>query len=334
VVLDHVLDRQALHAHHLVFVDDARGELVLVVPPTISDTSMDVGDFETGLCPILAPLLLPGMSPLGLHQFLLILGKVCGVAHGFPCREGNHRLDAKIEPDHLLHDGKRLDIIGDQDGDKVAVGTIPGDRNRTGFAALWQGAMESNIQRRVHPGKHEGLSIPREGVGGIGSRLLVVFFLESGILRTAFKEVSKSTVQVTQGLLQGNSRDIPKPGILVFESRQHGRKIVVVQALSMLEIGRLASRKTPIVDEAAASERLSKYPLLRSRRVEPILVGSLRLLAHGLVAFLLLFHLLLKRVDYLVISRSLVLFDNFLESLQKSRVNVELKALCLNTGSL
>ncbi len=44
--------------------------------------------------------------------------------------------------------------------------------------------------------------------------------------------------------------------------------------------------------------------------------------------------MLLKSVDDLAISRSLVLFGDFLESLQKSRVNVERKALCLHTGSL
>ncbi len=44
--------------------------------------------------------------------------------------------------------------------------------------------------------------------------------------------------------------------------------------------------------------------------------------------------MLLKRVHDLAISRSLVLFGDFLESLQKSRVNVERKALCLHTGSI
>jgi hypothetical protein len=102
----------------------------------------------------------------------------------------------------------------------------------------------------------------------------------------------------------------------------------------MLEIGRLASRKAPVIDEAAASERLSQYLLLLSGWIEPVLVGPLRLFAHGLCAFLLLFYMLLNRVNYLAISRSLVLFGDFLESLQKSRVNVERKSLCLHTGSI
>jgi hypothetical protein len=46
----------------------------------------------------------------------------------------------------------------------------------------------------------------------------------------------------------------------------------------------------------------------------------------------LLFYVLLNGVDDLAISRSLVLFGGFLESLQKSRLNVNRKALCSHTG--
>src|SRR5258708_35087329 len=51
-IFDHVLDSQALHAYHLVFVYDACAELVLVVSPPIGDTSMDFGNFQTSLLPV------------------------------------------------------------------------------------------------------------------------------------------------------------------------------------------------------------------------------------------------------------------------------------------
>ena len=57
VVFHHILDGQALNAHHLVFVDDACTELVLVVPPPVSDTNMDASHFETGFGSVLAALL-------------------------------------------------------------------------------------------------------------------------------------------------------------------------------------------------------------------------------------------------------------------------------------
>ncbi len=153
VVFHHVLDRQTLDAHHLVFVNDARAELVLVVSPTISDTSMNTSDFETGFGPVLAALLFPGKTPLGLRQVLLITGEVFGIANLLPCRERHHRLDAQVKPDRVENNGKGLDLLLDQDRDEVAVGAIFGDRDRTGLASFGQRAMPDNLQRGIHLGK-------------------------------------------------------------------------------------------------------------------------------------------------------------------------------------
>src|SRR5438067_5880392 len=53
MVLDHIFDLQALHTHDLVLTYDLSRELVLVVTPSIGNTSMDTSDFETGFCSIL-----------------------------------------------------------------------------------------------------------------------------------------------------------------------------------------------------------------------------------------------------------------------------------------
>ncbi len=45
VIFDHMLDGQTLHADHLVFVNDAGRELVLVVTTTVIDPSMHTGHF-------------------------------------------------------------------------------------------------------------------------------------------------------------------------------------------------------------------------------------------------------------------------------------------------
>ena len=72
VVLDHVLDVQALNADRLVFTNQPCRELVQEVTASISDTSMDTSNLLTGFGSILATLLLPGMSSLGFGQFLLV----------------------------------------------------------------------------------------------------------------------------------------------------------------------------------------------------------------------------------------------------------------------
>lgn len=139
--------------------------------------------------------------------------------------------------------------------------------------------MPDKIQGRIHLRQREGLAIPLEGIGGISGRLVPMLFLEGGIVGAPLKEIDEGQIQVTKGLLKGDRRDIREPGVLLLESGKHGRKIVVVQTLAMLRIGRLARRETPVVDKAAASERLGQDDPLFLARIEAILVGALRLLA-------------------------------------------------------
>src|SRR5712691_8307464 len=53
VVLDHVLDRETLDADHLVLVNDARRELMLIIPTPISNLGMHLGYLEPGLSTVL-----------------------------------------------------------------------------------------------------------------------------------------------------------------------------------------------------------------------------------------------------------------------------------------
>ncbi|SRR5260370_1263198 len=122
--------------------------------------------------------------------------------------------------------------------------------------------MEVDIQRLVHLGKGELTMLPGEGIGGIGCRLLPQLFLESWILRSPFKEVLVCTVQVAKRLLNGHRGDISKPEVFFLQRGQQSGKIVIGELLPVLEIGVLAGCESPIVDEAAASERLCKKMLL------------------------------------------------------------------------
>jgi hypothetical protein len=85
---------------------------------------------------------------------------------------------------------------------------------------------------------------------------------------------------------------------------------MVGQALPRLEIGRFASGKAPIVDEADTAEGLSKYLLLLSGRIEPILVGSLGLFAHGLWALSLFLAGGSNGSQNLAIERAILLFGD------------------------
>ena len=95
VVFDHVLDRQTLHADHLVFANDACAEFVLVVSPSVLDTSVNTGDFEAGFLPVLGTFLLLGMPSLGFCQSLFILGIELGIANSLTSGEDDHRFETQ-----------------------------------------------------------------------------------------------------------------------------------------------------------------------------------------------------------------------------------------------
>jgi len=176
--------------------------------------------------------------------------------------------------------------------------------------------MPDNIQRLIHLSQREGLSIPLEGVGSIGGRLLMLLFLERRVFGSSLKEIDECAIQMPQGLLDGDRRDTCKPRGVFLESRQQSRKIVIVEALSMLFIGGLTGRESPIVDKADTSERLSQHAFLFIGRIEPEFVGALRLLAHGLFALSLLFDVLFHSSQHFAIERAIVLFGNLFHLLQ------------------
>ena len=81
VVLDHVLDGQTLHADHLVFVDDACTELVLVVSSPVIDTRMDLGHLLRAFFGSCRPFFFLACRSLGFCQSLLIFGIIAWVAN-------------------------------------------------------------------------------------------------------------------------------------------------------------------------------------------------------------------------------------------------------------
>lgn len=219
VVLDHVLDSQAFHANHLVFVYDACTELVLIVPSPISDPGMDLSNSQAGFVAVLGALLFPGMPTLRLGKPSLILGKMARVANLFSGREGHHGLNAKIETDHCVDHWQGFDVILHQDRDEVAVRTIFGDSNRARFGILGKISMPMDIQGSIHFCQGQCSSIPLESVGGISSRLAILLFLKCGVFGASLKEVLECSIQVPQRLLNGHTRNISQPKIVFLEVR-------------------------------------------------------------------------------------------------------------------
>ncbi len=87
---------------------------------------------------------------------------------------------------------------------------------------------------------------------------------------------------------QSDTRDLREPGMLFFQIRQHGCKLMVVELFTTLFVSKRARIESPIVHIADTSERLRKNALLFISRVKPILVCPL-VLTHCLFAFLIFY---------------------------------------------
>jgi hypothetical protein len=92
---------------------------------------------------------------------------------------------------------------------------------------------------------------------------------------------------------------------------------MVGEALSMLNIGRLTGRESPIVDKADTPKRLSKAASLLIGRVEPVLVRPPDLLAHSLFALSLFLEMLFHGRQDLSIERAIVLLSSLFHLFQQ-----------------
>jgi hypothetical protein len=277
VVLEHVLHLQALHTDRLVFTDQACRELMQEVTAAISDASVHTGDFLTSLRTILGALLLPGVSPLRLCQFLLICAEEGGVPNSFASREDHERLQAQVSTDRASGRWQVGNVLFNQDRDEVALCTVLGDGDTAWLCSSGQGARPHDRQRFIHLGKRERVFNPLEGIAGIGSRLLMALLLERGVRSSPFKEVQKRFVEMPQGLLQGNRRNLIEPGIvrLLLEVCQGFTQVLVIQALLLSIEGVRLLTQGPVIDEAATAEGAGKHALLLSSGVDTVLKCSL-----------------------------------------------------------
>src|SRR5713101_3860006 len=264
VVLDHVLDLQTLDADHLVLVNNAGRELMLIVSTPISYLGVCLSNLETSLGAVLGALFLLGMSSLSLGKLLLILAEVPWIAHMLTVTRDDHTLQAKVKPYLLGDDGKRCNILFYQDGNEVATCGILGHCHSGGLSIFRKRATPDNIQGGIHLGKRERVSIPLEGSTYVSSGLLPLLAMKRGVLSPSFKEVEKRLVEMTKRLLQGNRSNLIQPCVLrlLFQFGETSGSLSVVDALLLLVVGISTQAQRPIVDETRTAKGASKSLLL------------------------------------------------------------------------
>src|SRR6202162_6422664 len=238
---------------------------------------MDTSNLETSFCTVLGAFFRVCMSPLCLCQFLFILGEELRIAVGVTIGGDDHRLQTQVKPNHLRRDFQWPDVLFYQDGDKVAFSLIFGDGDTTWLASIWQGAMPNDGKRSIHLCKRESMPIPCERIARIGSRLLIPFLFESGIVSTPLEEVAKSLIKMPKSLLQGNRRNLIEPHrlFLLLEQDQTLCCAFVVQTLTMRVVCICSLSQCPVIDVATTPKGLRQYVFLFIIWIEAILVGFL-----------------------------------------------------------
>ena len=255
---------------------------MLIIFSPIGHPGVNTSDFQLSLTTVLPAFFRACVPSLSFRQFLFIFGKELRVAVGVPIGSDKHGLQAQIKPYLLIHYRQVFDIFFYQERDKVAIGTVFGDSNRSGFTALRQGTRPVDIKGRIHLGKSKLFAVPGKGIGSIGSRLYSVFLVEGWILSTALKEIPESGIQMPEGLLQWDAGYFRKPGrlFLLLQFSQHNCQLIVVEAFTTLKESISTLSQCPVVDKATTAESTGKYVCLFLCWIHSVLVGFL--LFHGL----------------------------------------------------
>ena len=274
-VLDHVLHLQALCADHLVFVDQARGELVQEVGTAVRDTGVDACDSRSGFLPVPGAFLFSAEIALGAGQTLLVLFEISRVAYFLPVAEDGGVRQAQIDADHVGCDRLMLDVLLDAEGNEIPADSVL--RNGDGGRRSCKVTRPPDAEISGHLSKLQAFSIPREGGSSILDRLAAVLLLELGVARTLLEEVDEGPVQMAERLLKRYARHLSQPQFirLTLDTSEGRRKGAVAQRLLAFPIRLRACRQRPVVDVPDAPKRFGQDNLLFVRGVESIFVGSL-----------------------------------------------------------
>ena len=99
MIFHHVLGREALHADDIVLPHDLSRELLLVVPPHVSNMLLKTSDPQASLLAVPASLLLSGKLPLKASELLLTLSEILGIFVFLSIAGDNEIFDAEVQTD-------------------------------------------------------------------------------------------------------------------------------------------------------------------------------------------------------------------------------------------
>ena len=264
VVFDHAPEMEVFDIDRIEPTRQHRTELVQAIAPRIGNLFMQPSH-TAGVLPvsIRAPLF-SGQPPLSAGQQGRFPSKMARVRNRLPGREGRQGEHAEVDADRLTGADAFHGSDFDDHRDVVATRRMPRDGDGAGV-----GRHRPTETQRQHPelgkGQALGLTVKLEGAAGVFSAVSrPALFLEGGIGAALSEEIHEGGLQVTKGLLHGDTRHVVQEGHVrvTFQRGQLGAGADKRQPLPALE-GHGPRRQHPVVDQAATAKGLRQVFSLR-----------------------------------------------------------------------
>ena len=262
VVTDHaahvqIFDADCVEAAHKVGCD-----LVHVIRPGISYVSVNLGDSHTGMLSPPATLDSPCEHSLCSRQLSLPLFTVAHVRDSLTVREGSETRDSEVNPDHSASLRQSLEGFVEAKGHEITSNAVLDYRGGSGATA--ELSAPTNLQL-ADLGNGQGLvqRLKLEAGSRVLGGLLPTLFLERWIPCAVLEEIAEAPLQVPQGLLRRDARDLVQPSVVFrsLERSQCGARSVVVDRFAA-PVTVSAKSKRVVVDKAAGSEGSSEQVFL------------------------------------------------------------------------
>lgn len=268
VVLSHAPEMQIFNVDGVKPSRQHRAQFMQAITPGVGDLFVQAGDAAALRQIAVRPSLLPGHSTLRTSQQDSLASKVTRVGNRLAIRQGGQAGHAEVNADRLtgldpFHGGDLHDHR-----DVVPTGWMPSDRHRAGIdldTAADRQLQDTELRERQ---PLRGEIEPKGAFSIFGAVPDAAFFLEGGVSATLGEKIDEGGLQVTKGLLQGNTRDLVQKGqIGIFlEASQLCAGPDKSQSFAALK-GHGSGSQHAVVDQTATTKRPRQVFGLRRCRV-------------------------------------------------------------------
>ena len=273
VVLEHPQYVQILDDDHLVFANQSSAELVEMIAPLVSDTSVKSSELLSSFEPVLGSFLLVSETAREnalASQLSFVVFEVDDLLAGRECGE---RSNSNVDPYGSLELRKQLDsLIFAEKRDVPAIRRIQRNGHGRRLRAIRQWTAPANVQRASHFGQRQRAVLEAERASAKLGGPSVALLLEARVLCSLREKVGVRALEMPERLLKRNARHFVEEGEvgqLLPRSESRALRDVADRLLRGCP-GFRSSVQRLVVDETDAPDGAAEQSLLLRRRIEAV----------------------------------------------------------------